>query len=419
KRQAAAPDQPWAWKHEPGTNVISGTSPVASIALFGIFAAIWLAITALATVAAWDQMRSEVALRVVLGLFWAAGLFVAGMALYSVARARRFGRCTVTLDAVPARLGGWLSGVVHAPLAVQGADVQVSVECERTTHSRGSSDSSTSKWVVWRQTHLLDGQRFARGASGVEVPFAVRLPTSAEVARENNRNVVAEIFRVDEIDLAGEDIDWYVSASASLPGVDWDDRFHVPVAPAEPGAAVPASPPREMAPLSGARLTQHLPGRLEHRLDADVFVFPLKPSWFVWTLMFMGLAAAGLLGPSIPALAQLPEKLLFWTAVVCGVLSALSVIGLMLDTRSIEVRPGEVRIRRGLGGIGFHRTIPRAEIAGVEEETSKSNPPSYSVNIRTRAGKSYWAMTPVNEQERAAALAARLRQVLQLSPAPE
>jgi hypothetical protein len=88
----------------------------------------------------------------------------------------------------------------------------------------------------------------------------------------------------------------------------------------------------------------------------------------------------------------------------------------MLDTRSIEVAPQAVRVRRGILGVGFHRTIPRSDIEWVEEESSRSDPPTYAVNIKTRDGKTYWAAMALREADQAAALAARLQQILQLAP---
>jgi hypothetical protein len=76
-----------------------------------------------------------------------------------------------------------------------------------------------------------------------------------------------------------------------------------------------------------------------------------------------------------------PPGVVKWGAIACGVLAALSVVGVMFETRSIEVAPAALRIRRGLLGVGFHKTIPRSEIAKVEEESSRSDPPTYSVNI--------------------------------------
>jgi hypothetical protein len=157
-----------------------------------------------------------------------------------------------------------------------------------------------------------------------------------------------------------------------------------------------------------------MPARLDYELDADVSVFPLKASWVFWPAAFTLLAVAGALADRLPVLSGLPGQVVFWAAVACAVLAALALVGLLFDTRRIEVGPGRVRLRRGVLGVGIHRTIPRSEIAEVEEETSTSDPPSYSVNIKLRSGKRYWAMAPASEKERAAALASRLRQVLQI-----
>jgi hypothetical protein len=414
RRRLRAPDQPWAWKQDAAGGVVSGQSPTAGIVVWVLFAGFWLGMMTLVTTLGWEKIREETGVLIFIAVFWLAGLFLAGMAVNAILHARRFGRSTLVLDATPARLGGWLSGVVRAPLAVQDAELQVTVECVKTTHHRSSSSgSSTSRWTLWRTTKLLDGTRCPRQAQHVEIPFAVLLPSNAEATREQSDNLLSSVFGSSEVDLVGEDTDWYVAVTGQLRGVDYADRFAVPVAPAE-GAPASARPPREMPELSGEALAQRLPGQLEHRSDADVFVFPVKPSWLVWTALFAGVALLPLL-PGLPLLQKVPPGVIMWGAIIGGVLTALSVVGVMLDTRRIEVAPDAVRVRRGLLGVGFHRTIRRADIAAVEEEASRSDPPTYSVNIKTRDGRSYWAAMALPQPDQAAALATRLRDVLQLA----
>ncbi len=399
------------------TGVVKGASPTAGIVVWVLFAGFWLGMMTLVTALGWEKIRSETGLLVFIAVFWLAGLFLAGMAVNAILRARRFGASTLALDATPARLGGWLSGVVRAPLAVHGAEIQLTVDCVRTTHSSSSSSSSssTSTWNVWRTTKLLDGARCARLGDRVEIAFAVQLPTNADATREQNDNALASVLGSVAVDLVARDIDWYVGVSAKLPGVDYQDRFAVPVAaPDAATAPAPPYPPRDMPELTGDRLMSHLPGRLEHQMDADVFVFPLKKSWVVWPLALAAVAVGGPAFGDQPSLSQVPSGVIMWVSIICGVLAALSVLGLLLDTRRIEVAPGAVRIRRGVLGLGFHRTIPREEIASVDQETSRSDPPSHSVTIRLRDGKSYWAALAITEADRAAALATRLRQILQL-----
>jgi hypothetical protein len=417
ERRRRAPDQPWAWDQDITGGVVEGVSPTLSVGVWIAFAGVWLGFMALVTGLGWEKIGEEPAAIAFVCVFWAVGLFLAGMAVRATVHARRFGRSTLAMDATPALLGHWLSGVVRAPLAVEGAELQLTVECVRTTYnsSSSSSGSSRSTWTVWRTTRLIDGTRCGRREDHVEIPFAVRLPTSAEASREHNDNVLARLVGSQEVDLAGENMDWYVNVTGRLPGVDYSDRFKVPVgAPTPQAPPVPARPPRVMPELSGDVLAQRLPGRLEYRPDADVFVFPMKPSWLVTT----GLLAVPTVLPflPLPVLEAVSPDVLKWGAIVCGVLAALSVVGIMLDTRSIEVAPDSVRVRRGVFGLGFHRTIDRRDIAAVEEEASRSDPPSYSVNIRLHDGTSYWAAMALREADQAAALAARLRGILQLAP---
>ena len=418
QRKLRHPDQPWAWDQEIQGGEVSGASPTTGIVVMSVFAGIWLSMTALFTVMAREEMRAQPVLMGVLGAFWLAGLFLASLAVKAILHAKRFGRSTLSVDAVPTRLGGWLSGVVRAPQAVQAAELQVTVECVQTTHQRSGSGSSRSTWTLWRATKVLDGARCPLSAGQVEIPFAFRLPTNQEVSRERNDNVLASVFGDSQVDLVGEDMDWYVGVQGRLPGVDYSDRFRVPVAGAQAGAApAPAAPPREMPELAGDRLAQRLPGRLEHGAEADVFVFPVKPSWIVWTLIFfvpaVVCAVQYLLG-GVPLAEQMGEAALMWTGLITGGIGVLCFLGLMLDTRRIEVAPQAVRVRRGVLGIGFHRTIPRQDIAAVEEEASRSDPPTYSVNIKTHDGTTYWAALTLQGADQAAALATRLRDVLQL-----
>jgi hypothetical protein len=340
-------------------------------------------------------------------VFWAAGIFLTALAVRLIRQALKFGSSTVALDLAPIPLGGWASGVVRAPLAVLGTEVQLDVECVR---SRGGRQDRT-RTTLWRETRMLDGTRFAPGPGYVEVPFAVRLPAALESAGALGGGTVSLFGGNVTVDLAGE-IDWYLRTSAKLPGVDWQESFTLPVAAGPSVATADSRPPREMPLLEGERLASRLPGTLETGPDADVLHFPLKLSFVLWPVTF---AAAALLLPlARPQLAGLPDEAFFWARVVAAGLALLSLVGLLFDPRRIEVRPDAVRIRRGLMGVGVHRTLAREEVAAVDESTSTSNPPVYLVKIRLRGGRSYDVAPNIYKPDQAAALAARLRAILRV-----
>jgi hypothetical protein len=410
QRRRTAPDQPWAWKRDWSTGVVKGTSSILATARLAGFAGVWLGGVALITMVAWDKVREQTVVGLFLAVFWAAGLSLVAMVVRAILHTRRFGSSWLAFDAPPARLGGWLSGVVRAPLALQGTEAYLQVSCIETVPSSGRS-SSSSTFVRWQTTKVLDGTRFEVQGDRVEIPFAVRLPTNEEAAAEQGK-ALSSLLRERAVDLADDRMDWYVGVKARLPGVDYADRFPVPVAPAAAAANVaPLVAPRVMPELTGEQLAQRLPARLEYQSDVDVFMFPVQPSWIVWIVVLSALAATPFFADA-PLRAGVPPGVLKWGAIVCGALAVVSVISLMLHPRSIEVRWDAVHIRRGILGLGFHRTIPRSQIVKVEEESSRSEPTTYSVKIRLRNGRSHWAALALSEPDQAAALAARLRQIL-------
>ena len=189
----------------------------------------------------WHKIRVEAGVAGLHRRFWLAGLFLAGMAVDAILHARRFGRSTLALDTTPARLGGWLSGVVRAPLPVQDAELQVTVECVQTTHhSSSSSGSSTSSWTLWRTTKLP--RRHALPAAGAARRDPVRRAPALQRRGHprQNADLLASVLGSSEVDLVGEDMDWYVAVTGQLRGVDYSDRFAVPVAPAEGAPAARA-----------------------------------------------------------------------------------------------------------------------------------------------------------------------------------
>lgn len=400
---------------QPGAPLVirGGTGRLAAVVL-SVFAAFWVGLLGLITVFGWQAILTQPAVKWILGVFWAVGLVLTGLAVRSVLQALRFPASSLTLDVAPVPAGGWASGVVRAPLAVLGAEIQLGVECTRTTGTRRGSTNTSSTTTLWRETKVLDGTRLARGPDYVEIPFAIRVPSTLQPSGDDARGSVSLLGGAVVINPLGADIDWYVKASAKLAGVDWQEAFRIPVAAAAPGAVADAEPPRAMPLLEGARLDAHLPGRLEVGADADVLHFPVKASFVLWPCGFGAAALFLPLAHDLPALSSLPENVVFWARVVAGVIAVLSLVGLLFDPRRVEIRPDAVRIRRGLFGVGVHRTLPRQDVAAVEEKASASSPPMYLVNIRTRDGKSYGVAPNIYDPGQAAALAARLRSILQV-----
>ena len=408
--------------HAPGNAVVLGNSPAGGIAVMAIFTLLWFGPVVAITILAWDKISQQGWTVGLIVVFWLAGLFLISLTVNAILHAFKYPRASLVLDAVPARLGGWLSGVVRAPLSVHEGEITLSVSAVKVM--RGGR-SGSRRWTLWTDVKLLDGARCERRGDHVAVPFALRLPPN----NPEPESVAAHLLQGSN-DLVGPDVTWDVTVDADVPGVDYRDTFYVPVADADPGApAPPAEAPRAMPILAGEKLAGHLPGRVEHGHDADSFVFPSRPLWLAWVVVPALIAGVCLADAALRViqggtpddqsavgfLSFMSFNASAFTALAMGGLAALSLLGLMFDTRRIDVTPSEVRVRRGVMGIGFHRTIPRGQVTAVEAKPfGLQQPTTYEVKLLLHGGGTQSVATGMRTVDQAEALAARLRGILQL-----
>jgi hypothetical protein len=185
-----------------------------------------------------------------------------------------------------------------------------------------------------------------------------------------------------------------------------------------------------MPVLAGEKLAGHLPGHVEHGQDADSFVFPNRPVWIAWVVVPALIAAVCMADAALRVLSGKPPgdvsaalmpfmsfEATVLTGLAMGGLAVLSLLGIMLDTRRIDVTPTQVRVRRGLLGLGFHRTIPRAQVTAVEAKASGlQQPTTFEVKLLLQGGGTQSVATTLRTLDQAEALAARLRGILQVPP---
>jgi hypothetical protein len=401
--------------------VVLGDSPWGSVVAGAIFTLLFLGPIVAITFLCWDKISQEGWTIGLIAVFWLAGLFLLGVTVLAILQAIKYPRASLALDAVPARLGGWLSGVVRAPVSVNEGEITITVSAVRRLNSGRSGSRS---WTLWTETKVLDGARCERRGDHVAIPFALRLPAN----NPEPEGVMANLLQGSN-DLVGPDVTWDVRVYADVPGVDYNDSFKVPIWDADPSApAPPDEAPRAMPILAGEKLAGSLPGRVEHAHDADSFVFPNRPIWMAWVVVPAFIAGLCIVEVVLRVVyGQTPADVdtgvvlpfmsavgVMFTGVAMGGLAALSLLGLMLDTRRIDVTTSEVRVRRGVMGIGFHRTIPRGQVTAVEAKATGLQQPTYDVKLRLKGGGEQAVTSGMRTVDQAEALAARLRGILQL-----
>jgi len=211
-RIAQIPDRPWLHVAEWDQGRIQD-APAKHAALFlGGFAAMWNAVVIGVALLARgrDDLRSDTTVLVFLAIFGLVGLGLIAGTVYMALAARKFSPAVFEMSSVPGVLGGWLRGTIRIPPEVpEGTEARLRLVCHRK-----STGSSRLDYDVWEE------ESSARTSS--TVPVAFRIP-----------------FNLPESDLPDMPskgtmrVSWLLSISASLPGVDYDAVFNVPVFPTD------------------------------------------------------------------------------------------------------------------------------------------------------------------------------------------
>ena len=132
-------------------------------------------------------------------------------------RKRKFGISILTLDTVPAPLGGSLSGTLKTNVRVQDVPPQgfcVRLLClDRTSYRDSDGDRKVREEKIWGEEQYVPGRRHG-ATEGVTVPIFFEIPSHLPPT---------EMSPFDDRVL------WRLQVTASTPGVDYLEQFEVPV----------------------------------------------------------------------------------------------------------------------------------------------------------------------------------------------
>jgi hypothetical protein len=271
----------------------------------------------------------------------------------------------------------------------------VTLRCVDVTRGESSSER-----VLWQDVMTLAQSSLDRGPAGLAIPVAFDLPGDAATTTEDPGSRRHTLWRLE--------------VKAALAGADYEASFEVPVfrtdavqrlAPAGM-VAVRARPlaPRETPQPATSRI------RVEPMAGGTALQFPV-PSWVRgWTLVPLLLVpAAAWLGRQ-PFLAEVPYVMVV-AGGVAGTLFfwGLNLLGIVFTPNRIEVVGDRVVVRRGLGRLGWGRTIPLDDVASaVVRSVGNGAQMQQSVDILTRSGGEYWAAIGLRDASEAKWLAGEI-----------
>ena len=148
-------------------------------------------------------------------LFPAVGVALVAWALRRTREWRRFGATPVTLDPFPGAIGGHVGGSIDLSLPFS-ADYQFRVTLTnlRRTTSGSGKNRSTSEKPLWQK----DGRAAVEtGPRGTRLLFRFDVPEGLSAS--------------DAVRSGNSSVSWKLNVSASLPGVDLDRDYEIPVYP--------------------------------------------------------------------------------------------------------------------------------------------------------------------------------------------
>lgn len=211
----AHPKQPWMWREDWRTGVIRDRSRHALVASWARALAV-TAILAAIVGNAWDLIREMLDAylwQTQLGLAIAClfPLVFLGNAVYVTLRQQRYGGATLHVKKTPVEPGERFAGRLETTLTdIPQEGMTFRLSCLGFVRRGKSATQET----IWSGTAVTDSMRIIPGPSGVTVPVEIAIPPNAKTSASGG---------------SGANYQWRLSASASVPGIDFFAEFDVPV----------------------------------------------------------------------------------------------------------------------------------------------------------------------------------------------
>jgi hypothetical protein len=408
EQETLHPGEPWLWREDWAAGRVLDSNRSAAAGLWG-FALLW---NLIALPAAFFGIRETLARDNPAGwlvlLFPAVGMGLVFAAFRATLRSRKFAASRLDLVTVPAVIGYGLAGVIRTPADIRPSEgFALLLSCVRVRRTGSGKNFSTTETVLWQEEKRAAGQRGAGGpADGLvtNVPAAFHIPADALPCNESNHD---------------DRVIWRLRAAASVPGVDYESVFEVPVFRT---AASDQPPTEQLERLLGRtqspdawRQPADSPIRLTTSGGRTTVVFPggrnrgVAVGLTIWTLAWMGV---------IVALFILDAPLVF--KVVFGLFGLLfGYIALRLWFRVVEVTasPDELVVAQGMGAPRTSRTMPAPDVKDIVLKIGMQSGDRvwYDLYAVRANGRKLGAGGGIRDKREAEWIAAQLRRALGLA----
>jgi hypothetical protein len=403
--KASYPNEPWQWQKDWAAGRIDDTGR-GTVWVSWVFATFWnLVSLPVGYVGVRDALQKGNQAGYVALLFPLVGVGLLAWAVRNALRYNKYGISRIELSTIPGTIGRTLTGTVRTNTILQPSDgFQATLTCVRRVTTRNGKNSSTSESILWQEEQTIHGEptRDAKG-QGMRIPVAFRIPRDARACDSSNPN---------------NRVLWRLTLSASVPGVDYDSAFEVPVFRTEASDS-PLSEDEERqtrSQASTAEYKQPIHSRItvtRNRRGTEI-VFPAarNPGAAIGSIVFTLLWLA-----IVWVLFHFKAPMVF--PVVFGLFGLLLIFGtlqLCLGVSRIIVDAGALSVATGYLSPGRERRLTMSEIADVSTAIGMQagSRPYYDVVILRQGGKKLIAGRSVRDKREAEWLAATIRNGLGL-----
>lgn len=224
--KAANPNSPWLWRDDWTTSRSLSESRNSIIGWWIGTILVSMIVVPIVTTALPPLLRnSDPKALILIGLCLFPAILVAG-ALRATARRERYGKTYFEFNSLPFSPGKHVSGQIQLRLPTStphGVDLQLS--CIRRIITGSGKEQTTNEIVLWQGETNVPQSALASGPLGTAIPVDFGIPQDA--------------YETDH-EQARDQLLWLMAAKADVPGVDYYDKFEVPVFRTSGGASSPS-----------------------------------------------------------------------------------------------------------------------------------------------------------------------------------
>jgi hypothetical protein len=349
-------DQPWLAREDWAAGRIKSSNVAATkfLALMGV-AVCGLGGVLAATVLPKELRPGNYGVLLVL-LFPLAGLGLLVAAARAARARRRFGDCVFEMAAIPGALGGTLQGVIQTGARLRPAQgIHVNLSCLRRVTTGTGKSRSRQEHVLWQDEQVLTAEA---GLPEPE-PGHTAIPVHFQLPADQPESTVGY----------GDGIHWRLTASAKMPGLNFDTAFIVPVFAVAGAASAEADEPDPTAtlqmPAEELRRYEHSRIRVSEGPHGREFYFPSARNLGSTLCVTFYLAVWAALSWWLWRHEDLPLGPRLILGVLGAVLAAICLTGWFKSSR-VTIDCAGVRVTTRLLFFGRTRQFAAAEVSHFE-----------------------------------------------------